>query len=76
MLMNLTVKQIRGLVDYKLSGMVRCCGFLYIRFASNPMYIWAWLHRYLLDDEEIRPTTDNQKVMTIGEYVEKLLMEP
>lgn len=33
------------------------------------------MKKYLLDDEEVRPSFDRSVVMTIGDYVEKLLSE-
>ncbi|EGR33114.1 pre-mRNA splicing factor, putative [Ichthyophthirius multifiliis] len=74
MLMKLTVKQVRGLVEYKFSPMVRAAGFLYIRFCCDPKYMFAWFKKYLLDDEDFKPGADkNSPSMTIGDYVEGLL---
>lgn len=55
--------------------MVRLAGFLYIRFCCDPEYLWAWLKKYLLDDEMAAHTIDKNEHITIGEFVEKLLMD-
>ncbi|KAL4473938.1 hypothetical protein ABPG72_000300 [Tetrahymena utriculariae] len=76
MLMQLTVKQVKGLVEYKQSPMVRAIGFLYVRFCCDPKYMFAWFKKHLLDDEEFKPGADkNSPNMTIGDYVEKLLSD-
>ena len=62
------------MIEYKLNPIVRCCGFLYIRYCCDPEYMWSWLRRYLLDEEEVTVTID-MHVLTVGEFVEKLLME-
>ena len=41
----------RGLIEYKLNPLVRCCGLLYVRLASDVNYLWLWFKKYLLDDE-------------------------
>lgn len=63
------------MIDYKLNPMVRLAGFLYIRFCCDPEYLWAWLKKYLLDDEMAAHTIDKNEHITIGEFVEKLLMD-
>ena len=75
MLMQLTINQVKSIVEYKANTFVRSTGFLYIRYACDPEYLWAWFKKYLLDDEEIRPCIDNTQDMTIGEYCEKLLTD-
>ncbi|KAL4432059.1 hypothetical protein ABPG74_017795 [Tetrahymena malaccensis] len=76
MLMKLTVKQVKGLVEFKQSPMVRAIGFLYVRFCCDPKYMFAWFKKHLLDDEEFKPGSDkNSPNMTIGDYVEKLLSD-
>jgi len=61
------------LVEFKLSPYVRCTGLLYIRYCSDPEYIWSWMRKYLIDDEEFAAAADGS-LITIGEYVERLLL--
>lgn len=74
MLMKLTMKQIRGLCDTRTNPYVRCIGFLYIRYCSEPQFLWSWMKKYLLDDEEFQVLSEGYST-TIGEYVEKLLID-
>lgn len=75
MLMKLTIKQLKGLLEFNGNPYVRCIGFLYIRYCCNPDYLWDWLYKYLLDDEELHPSADPKVVTTIGEYVESLIID-
>ena len=69
------VKQVKSLLEYKGNTYVRCVGFLYVRYCCDPEYLWDWVSKYLLDDEELHPSADPKVVTTIGEYVEGLLTE-
>lgn len=55
--------------------MVRLAGFLYIRYVCDLEYLWAWLRKYLLDEELCSPLIDQTYTMPVGEFVEKLLMD-
>jgi len=63
------------MIEYYPNVYVRCCGLLYIRYACDPLHLWAWLRKSLMDDDEFRPAVDQSIVMTVGEYVEKLLTD-
>lgn len=54
---------------------VRCCGFLYIRFGCAAEKLWDHLGEYCLDDQEFEPSKASQATITIGDYVEALLMD-
>lgn len=55
---------------------IRCCGFLYIRFGCAPEKLWDFLGEYCVDDEEFEPSKSTPGfIVTIGEYVESLLMD-
>ena len=80
------MNQVKGLTEYRANSYVRACGYLYIRYVCDPNFLWAWMKRYILDDEgermflilmkiEINPSIDHSKVITIGEYVENLLID-
>lgn len=75
MLMKLTLKQVKLLLEFSGNPYVRCVGFLYIRYCCSPDYLWDWLSKYLLDDEELHPSADPKVVTTIGDYVEALIKE-
>jgi len=64
------------ILDNRQSAVVRCVGFLYIRFVTPAMELWDMLEEYLLDDMELVYSQDGTTVTaTIGEYVESLLTE-
>lgn len=55
---------------------IRCCGFLYIRFGCAPEKLWDFLGEYCVDDEEFEPSKSTPGfIVTVGEYVESLLMD-
>lgn len=45
------VNQVKGLTEYRANSYVRACGYLYIRYVCDPNFLWAWMKRYILDDE-------------------------
>lgn len=64
------------LIDNRDYAVVRCVGFLYIRFVTPPAQLWETLEEYLLDDMELIYAQDGAEVSTtIGEYVESLLIQ-
>eukprot|EP00971_Amphidinium_carterae_P078828 1559647-Amphidinium_carterae.1 len=64
------------LLENKDSPYIRCCGFLYIRFGCAPEKLWDHLGEYCLDEQEFEPSKSQPSfTMTIGEYVEALLMD-
>ena len=75
MLMKLTFKQMKQMLDTDDCPYVRAMGFLYLRYTCPPKDLWKWYEPYLEDDEEIRPSTDTTISMTIGAYCIKLLTE-
>lgn len=46
-----------------------------MRYACDPLHIWAWMKRSIMDEDEIQPAVDKSIIMTVGEYVEKLLTD-
>jgi len=64
------------LIDNRDYAVVRCVGFLFIRFVTPPTQLWETLEEYLLDDMELIYAQDGAEVQTtIGEYVESLLIQ-
>lgn len=64
------------ILDNRQSAVVRCVGFLYIRFVTAAVELWDMLEEYLLDDMELVYSQDGTTITaTIGEYVESLLTE-
>ena len=74
MLMHLSMKQVYGLVK-EGNPFTRCCGFLYIRYLCKPELLYHFLSPYLVDDQEFQPTPSSEEILTIGEYVERLLSD-
>jgi len=73
--MGLTGYQLRRLLEYDSSTLVRCAGFLFTRFGLSSDQLWPWLGDYTLDDGEFRTAKDSEPSATIGEYVEALLTQ-
>lgn len=53
MLMKLTESQVYYLVNYPENDYVRCAGFLYMRYMSDPKELWGLFYPYLYDDKSI-----------------------
>ena len=75
MLMKLTVKQMKGLLDTGDSSYVRAIGLLYLRYTCPPKDLYSWYEPYLEDEEEFQPSSDPEVKYTIGKYCIKLLTE-
>lgn len=68
--------ELMQLTDNRESPFVRCCGLLYIRFGAESKELWDWLGDYCLDDQEFVPQRGgNAYPITVGEYVEALIMD-
>uniref|UniRef100_A0A7S2DT93 Pre-mRNA-splicing factor 38 n=1 Tax=Alexandrium andersonii TaxID=327968 RepID=A0A7S2DT93_9DINO len=64
-----------SVIDHPDSGLVRCAGFLYMRFVVQPAHLWEKFEEYLFDDMELKYHDGNKQVAsTVGEYVEALLV--
>lgn len=69
-------KQMRLMLNHGDSPYIRCIGFLYLRFTSDPSRIWNWFEPYLYDNESVRVhSNQNKPGMTIGEYVRLLVTD-
>lgn len=73
--MGLDSRRLQRLIDSHESPFVRCCGFLFVRFALDPGQLWSWLGEYVLDEEEFGPSKDADWVTSVGEFVEALLSQ-
>jgi len=68
--------ELQAVVDHTDSAVVRCAGFLYMRFVVAPAHLWEKLEEYLFDDMELRYVDGGKQVnTTIGEYIEALLVK-
>lgn len=68
--------ELMQLCDNKESPYARCAGLLYIRFGAEQKELWEWLGDYCLDDQEFVPSKQgNAYSITVGEYVEALIMD-
>lgn len=75
MLMKLTLKQMKGLLNTSDCANVRALGLLYLRYTCPPADLWKWYEPFLEDSEEFTPGADKAAKMTIGEFCVKLLMD-
>mmetsp|Transcript_22851 Transcript_22851/g.41378 ORF Transcript_22851/g.41378 Transcript_22851/m.41378 type:complete len:723 (-) Transcript_22851:47-2215(-) len=73
---GISYDELQALLNNKDSAYIRCCGFLYIRFGCASEKLWDHLGEYCLDDAEFEPSKSSPSfTITIGEYVEALLMD-
>jgi pre-mRNA-splicing factor 38B len=72
--MRLTSKQMHGLLRHQDSIFIRCIGFLYLRYTSNPKDLWTWLEPYLEDPEIVIGSDPSDKV-PLGKWLQKILTE-
>ena len=75
MLMKLTYKQMKGILETEDCPYVRAVGLLYLRYTCPPKDLWKWYEPFLEDEEEINPSADPSISMTVGEYCVKLLTD-
>lgn len=75
MLMRLTRKQLRGLLDTGDSPFVRSIGLLFLRYCCAPKDLWSYYEPFLESTEEFTPSPDQALKMTIGEFCVKLLTD-
>jgi len=56
------------------SPYIRCIGFLYLRYGSNPTEIWDRFYPFLYDEDPVRTSAKIlQPEITVGEFVRSLL---
>jgi len=68
------ISEISPIIDHAASAVVRCVGFIYMRFVIPPMHLWSKFEEYVFDDQELVYTIGGKQIVTtIGEYVEQLL---
>lgn len=67
--------QLLHLIELDDSPRIRAVAILYIRFGLPPDQLWAWLGDYVLDNQELVISTSSQAKTTIGEFIERLLLE-
>lgn len=81
--MRCTTKQMEQMLNHVDSPYIRCIGFLYLRYASEPKELWDWFMPYLYDTEEVKLVERNmghhnhrkghQNNYTVGDFVRGLL---
>jgi len=70
--------ELRRVIDNPNSPLVRCVGFLSIRYVVPPEQLWDRYEEFLLDDARLKITDGGkgrEEVTTIGEYIEGLLLK-
>jgi len=72
---GISFEELIQLIENQDSPFIRCCGFLYIRFGCDPSRLWEQLGDFCLDDQEFEPAKAQNFRITVGEYVEALLMD-
>lgn len=71
-----TEKQMTLMLNHVDSPYIRCTGFLYLRYASDPSGIWSWFEPFLYDDEPVQVAANSSKPeITVGSYVRSLLTD-
>uniref|UniRef100_A0A7S4T2A5 Pre-mRNA-splicing factor 38 n=1 Tax=Alexandrium monilatum TaxID=311494 RepID=A0A7S4T2A5_9DINO len=72
---GISYDELQQLLETRDWPYIRCCGFLYIRFGCAPEKLWDQLGDYCLDDQEFEPSKAQNFTISVGEYVEALLMD-
>lgn len=73
--LKLTRKQLNGLLNHCDSPYIRGLGFMYIRFTQPPPDLWGWYEDYLDDEEPIDVKAGGGKQVSMGEFVQSLLVK-
>eukprot|EP00897_Mesotaenium_endlicherianum_P003434 jgi/Mesen1/3118/ME000184S02182 len=71
--LELTAKQVHGLLDHGDSPYIRAVGFLYLRYVAEPKTLWSWYEPYLRDEEVFSPGSGGKET-TMGIYIRDLLL--
>lgn len=73
--LGINANQLLYLLECDDNPRIRCVGFLFVRFGLPPAQLWPWLGEYVLDNEVFSIQANNQDTTTVGEFVERLLIE-
>jgi len=74
--MRCTEKQMASMLDHPDSPYIRCIGFLFLRYASDPANLYDWFQPYLYDQEKVRVAANpSHPEITIGDYCRNLLTD-
>lgn len=69
-------KQMTLMLNHVDSPYIRCIGFLYLRYATEPSALYSFYEPYLYDEEPVRIYSNpSRPETTIGEYVKSLLKD-
>mmetsp|Transcript_16300 Transcript_16300/g.33546 ORF Transcript_16300/g.33546 Transcript_16300/m.33546 type:complete len:400 (+) Transcript_16300:26-1225(+) len=74
--MKVSEKQMHAMLNHLDSPYIRCIGFLFLRYATDPAKLWDWYKPYIYDTEEFSPSLSGKHtnhMITIGEYVRGLI---
>lgn len=71
--LSLSEDEQRRIIDHQTSTLVRCVGFLYLRYIVPPEQLWDKFEEFTLDDAKIDYGGGN--TTTVGEYIEDLLLK-
>jgi pre-mRNA-splicing factor 38B len=74
MTLRCTEKQMHAMLNHLDSPYIRCIGFLYLRYATDPTELMNWYRPYLYDTEEfVASGKHGATSITMGEYVRSLI---
>lgn len=62
------------MLDHHDSPFIRCVGFLYLRYATDPARLYNWFEPYLYDEEPVQVSPAKAEI-TVGEYARSLLTD-
>ncbi|GMH56383.1 hypothetical protein TrRE_jg1377, partial [Triparma retinervis] len=74
--MQCSEKQMHSMLNHLDSPYIRCVGFLFLRYATDPSSLWGWFKPYIYDTEEFSPTLSGSRTshkITVGEFVRGLI---
>jgi len=73
--MQCSTKQMHSMLNHLDSPYIRCVGFLFLRYVTEPAELWKWFKPYIYDSEEFSPSLGgyNSRKITIGEFVRGLI---
>merc|ERR1711939_409058 len=71
--MKVNKNQIRGMLDHK-KPLVRCLGFLYLRYLLKPTKLWQYFELSFKDETEVIPGADGEK-LTVSNFATSLLKD-
>ena len=73
--LNLTRRQLQGLIRNRDSPYIRGLGFMYARYCLQPDELWSLYEPYIDDEEELDVKAGGGHTITIGEMLRQFLVK-